>query len=222
MEPDLTINPCVTRRQSVPFLTLSQVKLTVYITTTKEYIHQKNVYPLFWIMSRSPRLTHPSIPQLKRLTMLDLQFVVKNVLNQGWYIWIWNWRDKSHREHKKWRRNCLIYAGAHHRDEEFLAIFFYLKIFNDIKNRNTLLRRWLYAIVCIYCGVDGTRPILNKSVYHYPQCQICEENPTVLRKRKTTVEGDFKKKKKSVHPIDHRGKDNKKPSLIDAFSILNL
>ena len=41
MELGLTINPCVAKRQSVPLLTLSQVKLSVFITTTKGYIPQK-------------------------------------------------------------------------------------------------------------------------------------------------------------------------------------
>jgi len=73
-------------------------------------------------------LDTPFNPTAQTANNVGFTVRVKNVLNQGWYIWIWNWRDKSHREHKKWRRNCLIYAGAHHRDEEFLAIFFYLKI----------------------------------------------------------------------------------------------
>ena len=58
MELVLTISPCETRRQSVPFLTLSQVKSTVSFTTTKGYIPKKNVYLLFWMMLRSPHLVY--------------------------------------------------------------------------------------------------------------------------------------------------------------------
>ena len=59
MELVLSISPCVAKRQSVPFLTLSTVKLTVSFTTTKEYIPKKNFHILYWIKSRSPHLANP-------------------------------------------------------------------------------------------------------------------------------------------------------------------
>ena len=40
---------------------------------------------------------------------------------------------------------------------------------------------------------------MNKLVEHYPQCQRCEGNPSVLRRKKSMVEDDFQKKKKKVY-----------------------
>ena len=57
-----------------------------------------------------------------------------------------------------------------------------------------------YPILCIYCGIGGTKRTLNKSVEHYPQCQSCSDKPNVLRrKRKTIVEGVFTKRRNNDH-----------------------
>ena len=57
-----------------------------------------------------------------------------------------------------------------------------------------------YPILCIYCGIGGTKRTLNKSVEHYPQCQSCSDKPNVLhRKRKTVVEGVFTKRRNNDH-----------------------
>ena len=57
-----------------------------------------------------------------------------------------------------------------------------------------------YPILCIYCGIGGTKRTLNKVVEHYPQCQSCSDKPNVLRrKRKTVVEGVFTKRRNNDH-----------------------
>ena len=121
------------------------------------------------MISRIPHMAYPSIHQLKfcfkRIEMWDLQFVVKNVKNQGWYIRSWKWREKSQREHKKWWRNCFIcisvlyeYAGTGGRDEKFLANIFLCKNISrtsKIKVHSYCYSLLSYAIVCIYCGIGG-------------------------------------------------------------------
>ena len=70
--------PCVARRQSVPFLTLSQVKLTVFFTTMKgtPLPKKKNLPSVLDDVEKSTN----GIP-FNPAAQTNLQFVVKNVKN---------------------------------------------------------------------------------------------------------------------------------------------
>jgi len=54
-------------REDNQYLSWPCPKLMVSFTITKGYILKKEIYPLFWIMSRSPHMVLPTIQKLKRL-----------------------------------------------------------------------------------------------------------------------------------------------------------
>ena len=62
---------------------------------------------LFWIMSKSPRVAYPSVQQLNRLKMWDLQFVVKNAKIKPGAFKVRITGSTKNDEH------CLICAGSH-------------------------------------------------------------------------------------------------------------
>ena len=54
-----------------------------------------------------------------------------------------------------------------------------------------------YPIVCVHCGVTGTKRTLNTTAENYPKCNNCDEKPDVVRrKRKTLVQTDLGSKRK--------------------------
>ena len=54
-----------------------------------------------------------------------------------------------------------------------------------------------FPVVCIYCGVTGTKRTLNESVENYPKCNRCGDKPDIVkRKRKALVQKDLGSKKK--------------------------
>ena len=54
-----------------------------------------------------------------------------------------------------------------------------------------------FPVVCIYCGVTGTKITLNESVENYPKCNSCGDKPDIVkRKRKSLVQKDLGSKKK--------------------------
>ena len=54
-----------------------------------------------------------------------------------------------------------------------------------------------FPVVCIYCGVTGTKRTLNESVENYPKCNSCGDKPDIVkRKRKSLVQKDLGSKKK--------------------------
>ena len=62
---------------------------------------------LFWIMSKSPRVAYPSVQQLNRLKMWDLQFVVKNAKIKPGAFEVRITGSTKNDVH------CLICAGSH-------------------------------------------------------------------------------------------------------------
>ena len=41
-----------------------------------------------------------------------------------------------------------------------------------------------YPVVCVYCGVTGTKRTLNTSAENYPKCNNCSEKPDVVRRKR--------------------------------------
>ena len=88
-----TISLCVARRQSVPYLTLSKVKL-----------REESILPsvLDDIEKSSHGIPFNSTAQTSK--MWDSKFVVKNVKNRGWHTRSWNWKESqaAQRMMNKW------------------------------------------------------------------------------------------------------------------------
>ena len=93
MQLVLTISPFVARRQSVPFLTLSQLNLTVPFTTTRGRYPQKILPSVLDYVEKSARGL-PFSPAAQPAKNVGFTIRCEECQNQAWCI-----RISNHREH---------------------------------------------------------------------------------------------------------------------------
>ena len=131
---------------------------------------------------------------------------------------------KSRREQKMikklsymYRASLAEYASTRDRDKKLGNIFLCENISRTIRNRTTLL----LCLLLYNCGVGGHNAHQTDqwSTIH-SAIGVRETQPYLGGKEKLSLRMTTRKRQKRS-PVDQCGKDNKKPSIINAFSLHN-